>query len=139
MAGTEGIAFSDSLDDADWQALKAVLAADQFDNGRTPDQLEASYRRSHAVGFARDGGTIVGTARLLSDGVCNAYLVDVWTATPYRRRGIASEIVRRLLATIPGQHVALFTDDMQDFYRGLGFEVQHDGMSRVVGSWLNRA
>ena len=64
--------------------------------------------------------------------------MDIWTATPYRRTGIGSEIVRRLLATVPGQHVALFTDDMQAFYRTLGFEVQQEGMSRIVGSWLNR-
>jgi hypothetical protein len=31
------------------------------------------------------------------------------------------EVVNRLLATVPGQHVALFTDDMSNFYATLGF------------------
>lgn len=132
------VTFSESVDGVDWPALKAALAADDFDNGRTPEEYEASHRGSHAVVFARAGDTFVGNARILSDGVCNAYLVDVWTATAYRRRGIGSELVRRLLARVPGQHVYLFTDDMQAFYRGLGFEVQPHGMGLVVGSWLNR-
>jgi ribosomal protein S18 acetylase RimI-like enzyme len=41
-------------------------------------------------------------ARLLSDGVCSAYLVDVWTSSRYRRRGIASEMIRFLLDEVPG-------------------------------------
>lgn len=132
------VEFSDSTADVDWAALKAALAADSFDNGRTPDQYRISHEQSHAVLFARSEGSFVGNGRILSDGVCNAYLVDIWTATPYRRTGIGSEIVRRLLRTVPGQHVGLFTDDMQAFYRTLGFQVQPDGMSLVVGSWLNR-
>ena len=132
------ISYADSLEGVDWAALKAALAADHFDNGRTPEEYEASSRRSHAVLFARDGDRFVGNARLLSDGVCNAYLVDVWTASAYRRRGIGSEMVRRLLATVPGQHVALFTEDMRPFYERLEFAVEHEGMSTVVGTWLNR-
>ena len=132
------VTFTLSLVAVDWAALKVALAADHFDNGRTAAELEASYRASHAGVFAVAGGACVGTARLLSDGVCNAYLVDVWTAGSRRRQGIASEMVRLLLETVPGQHVALFTDDMQAFYRGLGFEVEPDGMSLVVGTWLNR-
>ena len=130
--------FSATNDGVDWSALKAALAADRFDNGRTPEEYAASYGRSHAVMFVRHDERFVGSARLLSDGVCNAYLVDVWTASAYRRRGVASEMVRRLLATVPGQHVALFTEDMRPLYEGLGFEVEHGGMSRVVGTWLNR-
>jgi ribosomal protein S18 acetylase RimI-like enzyme len=76
-------------------------------------------------------------ARLLSDGVCNAYLVDVWTASAYRRRGIASEMIRRLLDEVPGQHVGLQTDDAQAFYASLGFQPQPEFWSAVVGSWLD--
>lgn len=132
------VEFSDSTTDVDWAALKAALAEDAFDNGRTPHEYRISHEQSHAVVFARSAGRFVGNGRILSDGVCNAYIVDIWTATPYRRAGVGSEIVRRLLASVPGQHVALFTDDMQAFYRTLGFQVQREGMSRLVGSWLNR-
>ena len=132
------IVFSCSIDGVDWAALKRALAADQFDNGRTPQEYRRSHENSHAVIFGHCNGEFVANGRILSDGVCNAYLVDIWTASPHRRRGIGREVVTRLLATVPGQHVALFTDDMQAFYATLGFRQQRDGMSQVIGSWLDR-
>jgi GNAT superfamily N-acetyltransferase len=130
------IVFSSELDDVDWSALKQALVADDFDNLRTPEQYRVSHQNSHAVIFGRCDGQFVANGRILSDGVCNAYLVDIWTATPYRRRGVGREVVNRLLATVPGQHVGLFTDDMQAFYETLGFRPQTVGMSKVVGRWL---
>jgi ribosomal protein S18 acetylase RimI-like enzyme len=126
-----------SLGRIDWEQAKADLAADAFDNGRSPDALRRSFEQSQHVAFARDGERVVGMARLLSDGVCNAYLVDVWTATPYRRRGIASALIRRLLDEVPGQHVGLQASEAQALYASLGFEPQPEFWSRVVGSWLD--
>jgi hypothetical protein len=44
-----------SLDGIDWARLKADLAADDFDNGRSPDALRRSFERSAHVAIARDG------------------------------------------------------------------------------------
>ncbi|HEY3182298.1 MAG TPA: GNAT family N-acetyltransferase [Gaiellaceae bacterium] len=126
-----------SLDGIDWVQAKADLAADRFDNGRTPEALRRSFHQSQHVAFARDGDHVVGMARLLSDGVCNAYLVDVWTASAYRRQGIASAMIRLLLDQVPGHHVGLQTDDAQAFYRSLGFRQQPEFWSVVVGTWLD--
>ncbi len=131
------IEFSARTDDVDWSMLKAALAAGDFDNGRSPEQYRLSHQNSHAVIVGRDGSEFVANGRILSDGVCNAYLVDIWTAPSHRRQGIGAEVVRRLVATVPGQHVALFTVDMAPFYDTLGFTVQTVGMSRVVGRWLD--
>ena len=126
-----------SLLGIDWTQAKADLAADDFDNGRTADALRRSFEQSRHVSIARDGDRVIGMARLLSDGVCNAYLVDVWTASAYRRRGIATEMIRRLLAEVPGQHVGLQTDHAQGLYESLGFAPQPEFWSTVVGSWLD--
>ena len=133
------IEFTSDLHGVDWAALQAALAVDDFDNGRTPDQYQRSHENSHAVVFGRCGGEFVANGRILSDGVCNAYLVDIWTASAYRRKGIGREVVNRLLATVPGQHVGLFTDEREDFYAALGFRPQAGGMSKVVGSWLRNS
>ena len=111
------VAVGGSLEGIDWKQAKADLAADRFDNGRSADALRLSFEQSQHVAFARDGDRIVAMARLLSDGVCNAYLVDVWTASPYRRRGIATALISRLLDEVPGQHVGLHTDDAQKLLR----------------------
>ena len=130
------VRIDDSLEGIDWAQAKADLAADDFDNGRTPEALERSFARSQQIAFARDEDRVVGMARLLSDGVCNAYLLDVWTASPYRRRGIASAMIRRLLAEVQGQHVGLQTDHGQPLYDSLGFAPQPEFWSIVSGNWL---
>ncbi len=124
-------------DGVDWAAHKADLAADRFDNGRSPDQLRASYTAPGVrLCLAWLDDRLIGTARALSDGVGNAWLVDVWTATPYRRSGVGTAMIRDLLDRLPGQHVALFTEDHRAFYESLGFALERDGLSTVVGSWL---
>jgi len=130
------VEYTSSLDGIDWAQAKADLAADQFDNGRSPEALRRSFEHSQHVALARDGGRLVGMARLLSDGVCNAYLVDVWTSTPYRRQGIASALIRMLVEQVPGQHVGLQTDGAQELYAALGFRPQPEFWSTIPGRWL---
>lgn len=111
--------------------------ADQFDNGRTPEQLERSFRNSTHVCFALDRGEIVGKGRLLSDGVCNAYLIDLWTRSSHRNRGIARRIVEILSSRVAGHHMYLQADDdLVGFYEKLGFFRHPNGMAKVIGHWL---
>jgi predicted GNAT family acetyltransferase len=130
------IVYRMDLENVDWAALKADLKLDLFDNGRTLEQYEKSFGSSFAVCMAWDGERVIGNARVLSDGVCNAYIIDVWTHSQYRHRGIATQMMARLLERLKGQHVYLFTDGAQDFYRKLGFKEQGTGMGLVVGKWL---
>ncbi len=132
-----GVRIDDSLDGIDWAALKADLAADDFDNGRSPDALRRSFEQSQYVAIARDGDRVVGTARMLSDGVCNAYVVDVWTSSAYRRQGIARRMMELLAEAVPGQHIGLQTDDAQALYASLGYRPQPEFWSLVVGTWLD--
>jgi ribosomal protein S18 acetylase RimI-like enzyme len=131
------VTFETTLEGIDWERAKADLAADRFDNGRTADALRRSFEQSQHVAFARDGDRVVGMARMLSDGVCNAYVVDVWTQSAYRRQGIASTLIRMLADAVPGQHIGLQTDDQQAFYAALGYERQPEFWSLVSGRWLD--
>ena len=131
------VTFTTSLDSIDWPSLKRALTADRFDNGRTAEQLQKSFANSYAVCLAMLGDVTVGTARVLSDGVCNAYLVDVWTRSDLRRQGIGRAMVENLIQRLPGQHIYLQADaENADFYDELGFQVQPIGMSKVIGKWL---
>ena len=130
------VTYKTNLDRVDWAEMKATLQQDDFDNGCSPEQLKVSFENSYAACIAHLEDRIVGTARVLSDGVCNAYLNDVWTLSSYRRQRIARQMVQSLLDKLKGQHVYLFTDNVPDFYRKLGFAEQAIGMGRVVGEWL---
>ena len=130
------VRVDESLAGIDWAQAKADLATDDFDNGRSAQALQASFERSQHVAIARDGDRVVGMARLLSDGVCNAYLLDVWTMSAYRRQGIGAAMVRQLMSRVPGQHIGLQTDEAEAFYASLGYRHQPVFMSAVVGEWL---
>jgi predicted GNAT family acetyltransferase len=130
------IIYSTCHDWIDWAALKAALAADSFDNGRTALQMERSFRASFRCVYAFDEKEVVGTARALSDGVCNAYIVDMWTHSKHRRRGIGRRMMDSLCESLAGQHVYLFTDDQEAFYAACGFTLRGVGLERIVGRWL---
>ena len=131
------VTYTSETSDIDWHALKIALAADRFDNGRSPEQLRRSFQNSFAVCIAHVEGRVVGTARVLSDGVCNAYLIDVWTHSLFRRCGIAMEMIRRLCSRLTGQHMYLQVDvDLAEVYHRLGFRDQPVGMALNVGQWL---
>jgi ribosomal protein S18 acetylase RimI-like enzyme len=131
------VIYKRDLQDVDWDAMKAVVKDDDFDNGRSPAQLEASFANSYATCIAYAGERIIGTARVLSDGICNAYIVDVWTHSAFRRLGIGRKMMEIFLVQLPGQHVYLFTDDALEFYQSLGFKEWGIGLGRVVGQWLD--
>ena len=130
------IIYRTDLGDVDWAEMKAILRQDSFDNGRSPEQLRVSFENSYAACIAYANKQIIGTTRVLSDGICNAYFVDVWTLSAYRRQGIATAMMQKLLHQLKGQHAYLFTDDIPEFYSKLGFTEQSIGMGQVVGEWL---
>jgi predicted GNAT family acetyltransferase len=130
------ITYSFDLSNINWAEFKTILKEDNWDNGRTPEQYKTSFENSFATCIAYDDEKMIGNVRVLSDRVCNAYIVDVWTHRDYRRRGIATHMMKLCLEKLPGQHVYLFTDDHADFYRTLGFKEQEVGMGMVVGKWL---
>jgi len=131
------ISYKRDLAGVDWQEMKETLVEDDFDNGRTSAQLKLSFENSAVTCLAYAEGRIIGTARALSDGVCNAYVVDVWTLTEFRRQGVARTMMQLLLADLTGQHVYLFTDDAIEFYKKLGFQERPVGLEVVIGRWLN--
>ena len=133
---SDRISYKTDLDSVDWEQMKVTLSGDNFDNGRTPEQLRASFENSYGSVIAYDNDRIIGTARVLSDGVCNAYVVDVWTLSQYRNHGIARMMMEMLEARLEGQHIYLFSDDAVAFYKKLGFKEQPTGLSKVVGQWL---
>jgi ribosomal protein S18 acetylase RimI-like enzyme len=132
----EDIVMDSRTDRVNWEQVKFDLLADHFDNGRSAVALQRSFEASQHVMFAWLDGRVVGMARMLSDGVCNAYLLDVWTRSSLRRRGIGRAMIDELTKAVPGQHVGLQTDDAAEFYISLGFRAQPQFMSRVQDQWL---
>ena len=90
--GTEGI---------DWRQLtdiycKVGLVGGLGDKGDR-EGIRAAFEGSYRVVTAWDGERLVGAARMLSDGVCNAMVFDLGVAEDCRHRGIGTGIMTALL------------------------------------------
>ena len=86
------------------------------------------------------GERLVGTGRIIGDGVLHALLVDVIVDPGYRHRGIGSAIVERLAAECRRHRIVdvqLFCAfGVSPFYERLGFAARPEdapGMELVVG------
>mgnify|MGYP002719421355 FL=1 len=95
-----------------------------------PQSLVAGVAGSANVVTAWDDETLVGLARVISDGHTIAYLQDVLVRPEHRRRGVATELVRRVFEPFASvrQHV-LLTDaepGQSRFYESLGFRETRD-------------
>lgn len=130
------IRYTTHANGVDWARLIVDLQADRFHNGRSSDELERSFKNSALVALAWEGDRVVGTARALSDGVCNAYVIDVWTQSAFRRRGVARKMIESIEERANGQHIYLFTHDAHALYEALGYRREGIGFAKVVGSWL---
>jgi len=87
---------------------------------------------SNHVVVARDGTAVVGFINALSDGGFMAYIPLLEVLPAYRKRGIATELVERMLETLKGHyHIALLCDlDVQPMYERLGL-IRVPGMVQV--------
>lgn len=81
---------------------------------------------SFAFLVARDaGGRLVGMARVLSDGVSDAYIQDVVVRRELRGHGVGRELIRRLVEHCRSRGIGwiglIAEPGTQAFYESLGF------------------
>jgi N-acetylglutamate synthase-like GNAT family acetyltransferase len=92
----------------------------------SPDELDEALRHSWYSVWAHASGKLVGGGRIISDGVLYATIHDLIVISSYRRRGIGSEILRRLVEKCREagiRTVQLFSAaGMAEFYKKRGFE-----------------
>lgn len=133
------ITYQQNTENVNWEAMRQQLIHDNFHNGRSPEQYRVSFENSSALVIAYDDHKIIGTARMLSDQVCNAYIVDMWTHSAYRKQGVARYMLQLLEAKAEGQHISLWTSDAQRFYEQVGYKRSDDTLyEKVVGQWLHK-
>lgn len=95
------------------------------------EQLLNAMEQSHYVIYAYDGDKLIGTGRIVSDGVINAYLCGLGVETGYRGKGIGTEIIRRLeeYCRNNGLHMQFFCkEELVPYYKKMGFEIFSVGM-----------
>ena len=112
--------------DRSLSATEFKTLADQTDwaHGRQDSDIVRSLQNCFAVLGVWDGDRIVGVARVISDGIYVAKILDVIVDGTYRGRGVGSEIMRRVLERC--SHIEFVSlncgSDQVGFYEKLGFK-----------------
>lgn len=107
--------------------VTSLLSRAYWSVGIGRGEVEKSAANSaYVIGAFTGEGKQVGYARVVSDKTKFAYLADVIVDEAYRKRGIASGMVRAILAAEELKDVyqwLLVTRDAHELYRKLGFSV----------------
>lgn len=116
-----------SLDPAQMQVdvVHAFLRDCYWSPGIRRDVVERAIQNSIVIGaFHRATREQVGFARVVTDRATFAWLCDVFVLPPHRARGLATDMVRALVAHPDLQTLrrwCLATRDAQHVYAPLGF------------------
>jgi aralkylamine N-acetyltransferase len=100
--------------------------------GRVGEKIRRAFVNSPLVVFAYDGTRLIGASRAISDGEYHALIYDVAVYPEYQGQGIGRRMMQELLDRLPVWRVMLVADEqVQGFYRTLGFESYPDVMARL--------
>ena len=104
--------------------------------GPGPSDFGRILARSLAHFGAYDGDRLVGFVNVAWDGGVHAFIIDTCVTPSHRRRGIATELVRRAteVAAKRGAHWLHvdFEPHLEPFYRACGFRNTRAGLIRLV-------
>ncbi|GIP32016.1 GNAT family N-acetyltransferase [Paenibacillus sp. J2TS4] len=95
------------------------------------ESLHQAMVQSWCVISAFHQDELVGTGRLVSDGIINAYLCGLVVHPNYQNQGVGSEIVQQLVnkGHSHNLHIELFCEsDKIKYYEKFGFKVFASGM-----------
>ena len=95
-------------EDIDYEAVAALLNSFGM-SGRNADEQERIFKSSYAVSFLYDGDKLIGCARALSDGVCEAALYNIALAREYHGRKLGRMLIESILEQVRGCNIILYT------------------------------
>ena len=107
-----------------FESVMALYRANEWSAANKPELLHKALLSSHSLISAWDNSTLVGLGNAISDGYLVVYYPHLLVLPEYQRRGIGTEIMRRLVARYQGFHQHMIVADGRalDFYRKCGFE-----------------
>lgn len=112
-----------------------------------PHQAEVGLSRSELVIAAKEEGRTVGMSRIVSDGGCAVFIVDVIVLPEYQRKGIGKAMLERIMEYLNGKmssgevlHIGLMAaKGKEEFYKKFGFEYRpNDHAGPGMTQWLRR-
>ena len=121
MSGSS-ITYSENRD-IPLDAILRLYSAVEWSSANKPNELRGALLNSHSLLTAWDGGRLVGLGNAISDGHLVVYYPHLLVDPEFQRKGIGSELMRRLMAKYEGfhQHVLIADGRSIGFYEKCGF------------------
>lgn len=123
---TMSLTYSLNLQDFDFVVIQRWLSGTYWSPGISCARVEKGFRASTLCIGAFEQGRQVGVARCVSDTTRFAYIADVYVDEAFRGKGIAREMVKRLIEhplVADTDKFYLHTVDAHRVYERLGFKL----------------
>ncbi len=121
------VSYKLGVADMDWSQLfnlyKRVGLLRRFIEGKEFDKIQSAFQKSYKVSTAWEGNILVGSCRMISDGLCYGAVFDVGVLPEYQKKGIGKGMMNLLLKG--EEHISVHltsTFGNEDFYKKLGFK-----------------
>ncbi|MFC1856567.1 GNAT family N-acetyltransferase [Thermodesulfobacteriota bacterium] len=102
------------------------------DDVEDSDLVTRIVEGSHCFLVALNGEEIIGMGRCISDGASDGYIQDITVKNEYRRQGIGTKIIEKLVVRLNGDGlswVGLIAErGSHGFYSRIGFEQMPDSV-----------
>lgn len=95
------------------------------------EALSKAMDNSWLVVYVYDGASLIGTGRVISDGIINGYICGVCVLEAYRKQGIGKEIIKYLVTICREHHLhvqLLCEEHLETYYNDLAFHTFAIGM-----------
>jgi ribosomal protein S18 acetylase RimI-like enzyme len=121
------IARDETVKDSEIAPLRTAVGWDSCEG-----QYEKILPRLFAYFTARQNGELVGFVSVISDGVSDAFLVDLMVHPDCQRRGIGSALVKTAVRYVIDQGIrctqVTFCPPEEPFFEKLGFYIMKAGV-----------
>jgi len=100
--------------------------------GRLENKYDRILANSYAHFTLRENGHLVAFVNVLSDGIVDAFLLDLMVHPSIQRRGVGKALVDAAIAGLTNDGIrcihVTFDAELERFYRGCGFHIFKGGI-----------
>ena len=105
------------------------------------DRMEGYYDRILARAYAHfsiqdETGKLLAFLNVISEGIADAFLVDLMVHPEYQGKGLGKAIVAQAIESLRGDSIrtieVIFEPHLESFYRACGFHILQSG---IIDTW----
>tara|TARA_R110000764_G_scaffold232047_1_gene324105 strand:+ start:83640 stop:84056 length:417 start_codon:yes stop_codon:yes gene_type:complete len=120
-----GLHISTEKEKLDIEMVHKQVSSTYWGKDRTKEQTLMTINNSICFGMYTEDDEQIAYARIMTDGLVFAYIMDVVVFDPHKGKGLGKKLVQHILDRSDVKKVntvALKTMDAHSFYEALGFK-----------------